>query len=266
MASLLREGDTLSLSSEFELTKQYLEDVTLGAKHKITPVAHTALNLLPEPIGYTYWQAGHGLSPDEETELLNFLNLVGALSIRRSMMAKIKQAVAKAAWMTQGINLPSLTYRRPGRFLNITIAVLRSTAWLWASWPILLLLAYGSNIFSMSRFGLISGFSLACIISSVTLHEYCHVRLAGTQCSVAQQGLRLGVLHRQLGPQQELTSALVSPLVGALFACLLGLAGLLVDPMLPYFGLMIGIMHTASWLPWYGDGLTLLKWWRSKWA
>ncbi len=259
----------MSLSNEFILTKYYLVDVTLDANHQINKQAYRALKLLRSSISYSSWLAKSGLKDEQLAEVLSFLNHTGALRVKRGWAGAIKQELSRVLWIFQGMRLPKLSYRRPGGLRSVTVATLRATGWIWLSWPILLLLANGSGLFAMAKFIAITGASLVMILISLIVHEYFHVLIAtwsGRRSSVLQQGLRLGVVHPELPPRKELFSALLCPLLGGLTAIAFGRAGGLIDSAIPTYGILIGLTHAASWLPWYGDGLTLVKIGRSRWA
>lgn len=256
----------MSLSNEFILNNESLADQCLGAKHQLSPRAVDAI-LLFSATSYEEWTKSCALGSAEANELLAFLDKIGALRVHRTRSNLLKFQLARLAWLLNGVKAIEPTYRRKAAFLSILVATLRSTKLLWLSWLPLLVLAYGSGAFDFGRFAGITSFSLLAIITGIVVHEYSHVfvaNLRNTPSSVIQQGLRLGVLHLPLRKRDELLSAIIGPLTGMYVSVLMGLAGTLVDPQLLTFGALAGSLHIASWLPWYGDGVTITKLLRKK--
>lgn len=261
MALLFLESDKLSLSNEFILNKEILTDICLGAKHQLSPRAVVAI-LLFSSRNYGKWSKSCSLDGAETSELLAFLDKIGALEVHRKKLDQLKFLFIRMAWLVNGVKAIEPTYRRKATLSTILLATLRSTKLLWLSWLPLLVLAYGTGAFDFGRFAGITGFSLLAIITGIVIHEYSHVYvsyLRNTPSSVIQQGLRLGVLHLPLRKRDELISAIIGPVSGMLVSVLLGIAGTVVDPQLLTFGALAGALHIASWLPWYGDGMTITK-------
>lgn len=266
----LMEGDLVSLSPEFILKKTYLADTTLGAKHTINAKSYRAIVLLKILRKYSEWALKAGLDKDEELELMTFLNHAGALRIKRTWWKTLRFSLLRAAWFANGARITTITHRRPGNLTSVINATLRATWFIWASWPILIYLVYGSGAFDTGKFTLLSGMTLVYLILSLIAHEYTHVYMAeigGKPSSVIQQGVRLGILHPPLSRSQEICSALFAPMVGALAAVALGMGSVVFAGEIALrYAAFVALLHGASWLPWYGDGITLWKHWGAKWA
>jgi hypothetical protein len=264
----LLESDIISLSKEFMLVNDELVDRVLDGRHQLSGRAVSAVRLLKGDIDFGAWADYCRLSRQEIDLLAGFLNAIGALQVRRSMRGRIKATGIVLGMLVHGQLLGGSVYRKQASFMTVAVAVARGAKWLVLSWPVLILLVSGASTVNLGSFSLISGLSLAIFLISLFVHEAGHMVLLvdnGVDCSIVQQGMRIGILHAPQPLRQEALSALVCPLGGILTAVSLGIiCQALFGGAFLTIGIMMGGLHALSWLPWYGDGLTLLTFWKRR--
>jgi hypothetical protein len=203
------------------------------------------------------------ITAEQRSELLLFLNSVGALQLKRSIFVSAWLAVKKLIYRTKGIRLQYVTCRQPSSLTGLskvlTIAMM----------PLLLLVAvssvfeYGAN-FSPLIYIYGNVLFIVTLWVSTFIHEYVHILFARKEVNhvnVIQKGLRIGVLHKKLSPSIDRASALLGPLAGSVAALLIAIViySASGQTILAIFAAAVGVFHVISWLPMYGDGQTILR-------
>lgn len=260
-SGLVVESDYISLSTSLKLENYNLHDSVVKADHKIHPDAMVALERLRQGCAVNEWLKfcfKNGLSNENAEEILLFLNSIGGLRLKRSLVGHMKHALHAARLLLWGIKPLSMARRYPVSLLNLSAALWRAMTLLVCAVIFVAVLAYGANM--APEFIMKTGlFFIAAIYISTLAHEAMHARVIGKNASsmmILQRGLRIGILHRSLPFKVELYSAITGPLAGAATAALTGVLSNLLWPnsgMLA-IGLLVAGMHILSWLPGYGDG------------
>lgn len=258
------ESDILSLSPSFMITGKTLQDVPIGASHKLTPPADVILTALT--YGITF-RSLHGLSEElglhqiQLLDILGFLNNAGALRRRRSLQGHIEAARYTVTYLVTGIIHPGVKWRQ--RFSAKVLA----KATLIAIWPVeaalwtVATLGVAGGVISPGIGFIATLYGGGLFLVSIYLHEYMHVltlRGAKLKTDVQRSRLRLGLIHKPAPAKLEIKAALAGPAMGA-FVCLPGIAiGLLVSaPSVWIASLMVMLVHLLSLLPMYSDGVTI---------
>jgi len=256
----------VSLSRDFCLHKNYLADTILGSRHSLSKQAYIALHLLTQPIEYTDWQQRSRLTETEQSQLLALLNNIGGLVIQSSKSYRAYQKriniVVRQLWFGR---LPaSLSRRGPLGFQAIWGASWRASRGVFAGVLATLVLVFGSGIDGFSALTQLFLVGLSLVVISNFAHELAHawvVRRAGAQGFVLQAGLKLGVVHTTLSSSAELLSIWLGPISGITVAIGLTvvLTGMFQNTDYIIIGSVVSLLHLLSFLPWYGDGLSLWR-------
>lgn len=269
-SGLVSESDIIALSEGLSLQDGFLVDAANGARHGLDSRVERALVHLGQPTTVKRWvkqASGVGLRGIETVEILLFLNSIAGLSVHRGVR---RSFTLRMRHRLRGGLVVVPARRFAGSWLGIAVAV-----W-WAMRPVvfatsfLLVTAIGANVATRSFVVGHIGFVLA-LYTSTVLHELAHLAVAqrnGRTAFVIVRGHRIGVLHRRLSIRHELASAVRGPLVGSLAAFTMG-AVLLVMHQHPYVILsvsVVGVFHWFSWLPGYGDGQTIKRLRRFRYA
>lgn len=261
---LLIESDHLSLSSTFVLRAPLLYDRTIGAAHHVQPPGETIITALQAGITYhdlLRLAERRKLSSSALIDLIGFLNLAGALRCKRHARSTITILKSvTASWLT-GVHVAPLSWRRPASPARLLIGLMR------ASWPVMAAaicvtaLAVGGGLISLGTGLSVCTTGLLLFWISVYVHELAHLlilRKYQVRADILQRGLRLGLLHYQLEPTHELQSALAGPLLGIVCCALLCLACIrLQSPVVASVTVAVALVHVCSFLPWYGDGVSV---------
>ncbi|MGZ6005140.1 MAG: hypothetical protein ACXWLH_03230 [Candidatus Saccharimonadales bacterium] len=261
-SGLVTESDYISLSQTLLLKQDYLVDLIVGAKHKLQPKAIQPLDLLEQPIPLDLWcrfARSHKLTDYEIIELLLFLNDIGGIDISRSPAGHIIILQKRLKRLLTG-QLPTSRVRRwTMNLANTNRAVLLAMRSLATASLITVLLAFGAG-FNIALATLTCLSFLAAIWFSTVLHEQVHDLVISRQTNqriLMQKNLRLGLLHRRLPQNIELTSAVLGPLAGAMSSIVLcfGLAEIIGQKNFLYgIGALVAVFQLVSLLPMYGDG------------
>lgn len=260
------EGDVVSLSPSLHVESYYLYDLTNGARHKLIDKSLVALRLLEYPIRASDWLTEmyeNEILSDQISEMIIFLNSIGALNIKRTLISDIRSACMRFGYRLYGIRMVSFAKRRRSGFAGLNISILNAMV------PVIILVL----VTSILEYG--AGFKdqiyingniifVICLWLSTAAHEYVHIRLSITNTVhpvVLQRGLRIGILHRPLSDSRGLVSALGGPLAGFLVALFIGAIVAIVGNQIvtASFALSVALFHLVSWLPVYGDGQALVK-------
>jgi hypothetical protein len=249
---VLSEGDQLSLSRGLRIDRDGLEDDAAGASHKLHPKAQQAIKLLAAGVPAERWLTRSHLSADEAAQILSFLNDIGGLSIKRSLLASARLALARLYSRTLGFR-PAAHSRR----FNPTLAGI-ATGTTFALAPLLMAIPTTGLLWLAT--GLPLGFVATTAMSatialwlSVIAHEYAHrmpIAHHSQGTVLLQRGLHLGLLHSRLSARDNRISALSGPLAGA--ACALAIAP---GPV----GYLLAGFHLLSLTPLSGDGQALFN-------
>jgi len=256
---VLAEHDRLSLAALLSLDGSVLHDDANGAQHTLHPRAIAVVKSLQTAVSYKDWlQVGReqGLQPGEISELLQFLNGIGGLQVKRGPAGHARLLLFQVRLFCYGRGWPAAVRRWPLSPLAIMQGVTRAGSVLALFVPVTVFLLYGAGMPAGSAFGY-AGISFAIFWLSTVIHEGVHAAFVQSRpAAVLQRGLRIGILHKPGPPGRELASALCGPLAGSCAAVVLGvLAGALMP--WPYFrtiGLALAAAHLWSLAPWYGDG------------
>lgn len=258
------ESDILSLSPSFMVTGKTLQDVPIGAAHKLTPPADVILTALTYGITFRSLlglSEELGLHQIQVLDILGFLNSAGALRRRRSIQGHVEAARYALTYAFTGVIHPGITWRQ--RFSARALA----KATLKAAWPVEAALGAVCTLGIAGRMvspitgvaaALYSGTLFLC---SIYAHEYMHVmllRAANLKMDVRQSRLRLGIIHKPAPAKIEIKAALAGPAAGTAL-CLPGIAiGLMLDVSAVWVAsLCIALVHLLALLPMYSDGVTI---------
>ncbi len=265
---LLSESDFVSLSAGVKLKDTILTDRANGARHYVTKNARRPLRLLGVGMTLSSWLEASNLTEFQAFEIIRFVNGIGCLQIQRSRLQGMRHLGRRAQLRLRGVQLQIPAKRYSATVLGVVNAVLRALRPILVAVLVSFGLAYGANMLTGSYIAghLVLVGSLAV---TTTLHEYVHLYIAQSQGANAQvvvRGLRIGVLHQPLSPVYEVLSALTGPLTGLVAAAVVMALTLAVNPSM-FVVLSAGIVcvfHCVSWLPEYGDGVALKKYWRNR--
>lgn len=259
----------MSLSPDFKVTTAELQDIPLRVAHHLHGAAPSILRYLQPGIVYSAFKQRtqeSGISQQTLTELLGFLNTVGALGVRRNSWGAFQAAVAQLGTFLQtGVRYPHLTERRTFSTRQLARSIVRTCAGLIAASLIVGGFFSGATGTSFSTAILVILGGLATLIWSTFIHEYAHyVVLAqdNIPAVIMRRGMRLGLIHpiRGLLPDTELRSALAGPITGACFSLLvLSLAITYNASWLAAISAVIVVIHLSGLLPWFGDGQTIAR-------
>ncbi|MDQ5886448.1 MAG: hypothetical protein QG628_845 [Patescibacteria group bacterium] len=258
----------MSLSPSLCIKLNNLCDYSNGARHLLVDKSVRAISMLNSPIKAGTWIAEmhkYEITSDQISEMITFLNAIGALEIRRSFYSGIRFVCEKFSYRLFGVRLVTLTRRRPSDISGLNNSVLAAMAPLIALVFCTSLLEYGAG-FSKQVFIYGNIFFVVCLWLSTLAHEQVHIKMSKNgefQPTVLQKGLRVGILHPPLSESRQLVSALGGPLTGFMVAFLMAMVVVIVinsKLIVPsIFATLVAIFHLFSWLPNYGDGKTLVK-------
>lgn len=261
---LILESDALSLSSAFALQDLSLHDQTIGAQHQLQPEAREIISALLQGITLEEFEKlaeSLRISPRQLDEIVGFLNFVGAIKLKRSPFKFLEVFLVRVHGYTLHIRYSNLSWRRDASLAHIAQGLLRATWPFIVISPLTILLIYISGIINMNQWLPASAWWLIIFFGSFYLHELAHVyviRRTVPACDAFQRGLRFGVIHKPLPATREILSSLAGPLTGVSFCSLTGtLAYATGNHTYGYMAGIIGVFHTLSILPWYGDGKSL---------
>lgn len=257
---LILDEDVLSINSSVVIKGQRLYDVTTGALHCLRPEGMPIVQKLFEKVPFSQLKqtaVESDIRQPQLRDLLGFLNLVGCLSRSRSMTGQIKSSVRQLR-----------VRRRYKPLYKRTDASLTCIAWqtILVCLPLIvasvlvcsLMLLAGASLSAVLKLGTIWNVLL---VGSIYAHEVAHyavLRHESIRSDVIRHGLRIGLLHRSLDPMTEAILALAGPACG-LLSCLTGVIICEVSNFSTgvFLASVVGCLHLASLLPWYGDGTNL---------
>lgn len=270
---LFWEGDIVSLSSSLYIEDTCLVDSSNGARHLLIGNSYDALCHLEEPISATSWVSTLyklNLSSERISEIIIFLNSIGALIIKRSFVSGIRSESMRIQFRLRGLKLETMSRRRSVSILGISNSIVNAMVTVVFLVLITSIFEYGAG-FSSVIYLASNIIFVICLWLSVLMHEYVHVLFAinnKLQPVVLQKGLRVGILHPRLSSFKELASAVGGPLAGFLTSILFALLIFTIfEQIVPVLlALLVALFHLLSWLPGYGDGKAIIKQIRSHYA
>lgn len=267
----LLESDVLSLSLGFAIRDGILYDIPLKAKHHLRePGEKIILSLIATSTygNLSETARAHGATDKQCYELLGFLNMIGAIRCVRSPTQKIRALYAQGTHLLLGTLYAPHSWRRTPAPTIVALGILRAMRPVIVATTATVSLAIAGNIVSADLALSLGAFGLLLFISSLFVHEMTHIVIArhhSAQPQLIQSGLRLGIVHRKLQPAAEVLSSLAGPLTGSAICFLAAFLALNVGLNLPaLLGIIVGLFHAFSLLPWYGDGASLSKALREK--
>lgn len=263
---LMKEGDLLSLSPSLSIEANSLVDLSNGARHMLIRISEGAIKSLKSPIIARSWIAemqNSEITTDQISEIICFLNSIGAIEIRRSYISGIRFECERLKFRLFGVRLITIARRRPSNFRGLNKSIFNALAPVIALIFVTGLLEFGAG-FGIDIFLYGNSIFITCLWCSTFVHEYIHILFSkdkGYRPIVLQRGLRIGILHRTLSIARGTASALSGPLVGFLVAVAIAVVTLLISSqlLLAVFAMSVAFFHLLSWLPNYGDGQAILK-------
>lgn len=260
------ESDILSLSSTFGVRNGILYDLPLKAMHHLRNPGEKIVLAIADTCTYSdLLQTAHqqGATDTQLAELIGFLNMIGAMQYRRSLRQKLRALYAIGTHAVIGTFYAPLSWRQPATPVAALLGILRAT------WPVAIAtagttgLAAGGGLVSAGFVLGVGTFGLLLFGGSLFVHEMIHILIArryAAQPQLLQRGLRIGVVHRKLGPQAEALSSIAGPMGGTAVCFTAAFLALALE-LHPFalLGAIVGAFHVFSLLPWYGDGASFSK-------
>jgi hypothetical protein len=245
-----------------------LHDLITGAGHRLQPEAEEALRLVRTPADAGVWLThlrALGLEPAQATEIVAFLNKIGALRVSRSFGGKLAVAQQQAALLLRGAVPPMLARRLPLTTLGLAAGTTLALAPVLAAGTAVSVLAYGAGL-APRPVVTVAAVVAAALWTGVFAHELAHTKVlgrTGTGGAVLQQGMHVGIIHGPLSARAGVFCALAGPLAGAVVSVLVLLAGFAFTrlPVLPWLAALTAIFHLLSLLPASADGRNLRRHW-----
>lgn len=262
----INKDDHITVHTDFVLRGTSFVDEPLGANHTVNADTAKLLRALGEGLRYDQLLAiakRLGADSSNVVNLLGFLNAAGALQYRRSPYGHAKALLNRTAHSLLGIHYGSIARRWPHTNLGILAATMHASSLvLWSSTFVAIFIA-GTGLHSLHSTLLVLIYGNFLFLISLIAHEYGHwteLRKYGLSFVITSGPLRLGIIHKTIARDQEITVAIRGPLYGCLVACAGIAAALLVaKPVLALISCVICCIHFGSLLPWYGDGKTIHK-------
>lgn len=262
----LLESDTISLSKDFALSGTSLQDIPLGVTHRMRPSAVALLFALHEGASYrTLLRLSRvqKISDAQLDDLMGFLNAIGALERKRVPAEVFRARIIQSHHILLGVRYATLAWRRPATPLMTFLGVMRAILLVIVAVVMVATAAILAHLAPSSQVVGISAFSTFVFAGTLFIHEMIHVRIASRRYvrpRILQMGLRLGVIHRKLTPDQEALSSLSGPLAGSTISIAVASVALAFNaPLYAVAGALIALLHCLSLMPWYGDGASFHK-------
>lgn len=207
--------------------------------------------------------AHYNLTTEEITDTLAFINSVGGLQVQRGYLQRLQAIYTILKHALCGVLYAPITWRRTVSWKTLILGLFR------ASWPVgcaafcVLLLLTSAHFISAAYAFSVGLYAAYIFIASLFVHEYTHFNIihkSTRSAFVLQQGMRIGLVHNTLSPQQERLSSLLGPIAGSIFCLVSAIVALTIQqPIIAVVAIVMGGIHCSSLLPWYGDGATLHK-------
>lgn len=260
------ESDILSLSSSVSADESAIVDSRIGVSHRVVDEATPLLALLGNGVSYRNIRKAarrRYISDTQLTDLLGFLNAIGGLHVQRSSASQIKSIFERGKYLTLGIIFSPFIRRLPCSKGSILVSILRATTPVLVAAPITASLVVAGNFMSAHAALLCLIWGLSLFIASLWIHEITHlafIESSGVKSDILQSNLRIGLIHTRLAPRTEIASAILGPLAGIIFGALLAVITYSLHlPSLSVIACCIATFHFGSFLPWYGDGISIQR-------
>lgn len=262
---LLHSSDVLRLVEGLRIEGAVLVDEVTSARHKLRQPAPTLLPSLQSGVTLQKWFDEcrlYDVSRLRAVRMLLSLNDIAGLRRHRKLRYTIPIFLKWIDVYRFGMVPVRLAGRYPGTGSGLVVACMMAVTPLAGIATLFWLAGIAFGIFPLVSMALLVVW-LSTVFVSTLLHEWAHWRIALRQSAVCfvRRGLRIGVLHAPLSKKLEQRSALLGPFVGMCTVLLVsGVMHVLSAPH-DYIGgvLAISVLHVSSWLPFYGDGKTLLN-------
>lgn len=266
---LVSEGDIVSLSPGFDLRGNVLYDVATGANHTVATPALRSVELLASGRTVQDWIESNELDQSASLEILQFLDSIAGLSIKLTLVNTTRVRWYRLNLLVRGLPVAVNSKRYDPTLVSLVRMVGSATSQICIIILFGIILVYGANL-SISLYLMTQTIFILSLIISTILHEATHWKITGREAEGAfvRRGLRLGFLHGLISRELEVRSAFFGPLAGTLGAATVGFVVLLFRAPLAVIApaWLVAAFHLLSWLPFYGDGQTLIKEWRIRHA
>jgi hypothetical protein len=261
---LLMESDVVSLSSDMTVAECRLLDQTSGAVHRLHPLAETAIRRLGKRLLFHRWllyMLDEQLSPDEITEIIFFLNRIGALNVERSPSGKLRSLTLKVRNLLLGSRPAVLARRTPASVSGIiTSALILVIPLVFISVLLMFIMsASGFSSFDSAFYYTVSFIVLVWL--STAAHEIAHyVYARNGNPMIFRRGLKIAILHQELSQSRNLLSAVSGPLAGVGLSLLIGvgMSGVVGSQVIWLTGCLVALFHLFNLFPLYSDGRVAL--------
>lgn len=266
----LREDDHLWLSPDIKPRRHGLYDAPFSLTHRLDPQAQPLMAALQAGCSFGTLErvaASQQISPEQLTELVGFLNVIGALHRERPPLAQLHSWAHQLKYAVLGIRYAPLSWRAPYRAVTLCFGLLRASKSVIVLSSIVAIMIGAAGFWTYELVVATYAVALSTFLSSLVVHELGHAFVIGRHkaaCVLMQQGRRFGLLHGTLPPAAEMRSAIAGPAAGLVFCFLISLALLSLEPLWSGAALVIGIFHLGSFLPWSGDAVSLRRGWQRK--
>lgn len=265
-AGLLVESDVVSLSPSLKIEDCLLVDRSNDAKHRVSSVAQVAILHINRQVKVADWMnemSKLGISSRQQSEIITFLNAIGGMQVRRSVGSILRISILRLLCRLKGLTIQNSAKRKPGNVVGVSYVVLHAMT------PVLLavlftgVVQYGANM-SREMYLYNNLTFVATLWLSTCIHEFMHILIASKETrnvDVIQKSIRIGVLHKQLSNRNDIASAVIGPLSGLVSSFFMaGILFYIFNLHVPaVVASAVGLFHTISWLPIYGDGQTILR-------
>lgn len=266
---LVSEGDIVSLSPGLKLQRGVLYDAATGANHIVASPALRSVELLASGRTVQDWIESNELDQFASLEILKFLDSIAGVSIKRTLVSSIRVRRYRLDLLVRGLPVAVNSKRYNPTLVSLARMVGSATTPICIIILFGIILVYGANL-SVSSYLMTQTIFILSLIISTILHEATHWKITGQDVGGAfvRRGLRLGFLHGSLPGVLEVRSAIFGPIAGTLGAATVGFVVLLFRAPLAVAvsAWLVAAFHLLSWLPFYGDGQTLIKEWRIRHA
>lgn len=263
LCPLLLGSDVISLPSHIAVDRRKLQiiDKALLAHHTFAKECLAPLLLIEAGVSYAFLIKQ--TNPLATQMLLGFLNHIGGLHVRRSAHKQLASATRRCLMLMHGSILPSVTFSSEATYGGVLLAATRASVAVVIVAIIVEIIAIAGGLISLETAHHMVVVLFCSLVLSVSLHEMSHVwflRRQKSRCRVMQRGLRLGIAHTALPSRASIQTALLGPLVTGVVCCTISVLLLIHSHHLySAFIAVLGLLHLASLLPWYGDGQSILR-------
>lgn len=262
----------LSLSPDLRVVGRHLCDRITGAEHPISSGVQDIVDLLRTPVPIDLWLSvcrQHDISTLRAVEMLQFINSLAGLQRTRNKRHRVQAMIFTLRLLRSGGYPVWLGRRYPGTLRGLTHCCTSGLMMIVPMLLVVLLAWFGAGMLSITSYAAVSIGMVVLMVSTIA-HEAVHAiisRQSGSVVCFVRRGLRIGTMHAPLTTRYELLSAIGGPLVGIwISVCCAVLALCFGHALLVPTLIWVSTFHAWSWLPMYGDGVSLLTAWRRRHA